>query len=122
MPSARGSEPPDSEVPEPRGTMGTPSLLANSHHGDHLGSRFLGKRRRPGGLLAIGGERIAIEYLQAGLVRHDAVRHEDAKGGHDFVAAGQDFRIGGRQFQALQTIAKRNTRLFWLKRASMTTS
>ena len=29
MPSSRGSAPPDSEVPEPRGTIGTPSAWEN---------------------------------------------------------------------------------------------
>ncbi len=74
MPSARGSAPPDSDVPAPRGTTGTPVF---ARIGEHRRDLLRGTRQdRDERLLAIGGQCVAVERGEAGRIGHHAIGHD----------------------------------------------
>ena len=88
-----------------QGAAGERGARAARHDGDallrrelqHGGDFVLGSGKNAGQrLLAIGGQRIAVEGGEPSFIRNHAIRHQRAQPGDDGIATGENVSIGCR--------------------------
>ena len=93
MPSSSGIEPPDSDVPAPRGTIFTFISCASAMIALHL--RYRLRQRDDQRQRAIHGEGVAVIGAARDLVGDHALRGKNCpQPRQNLVAAREDFRLG----------------------------